>query len=77
MPVLLITPVIQHATPRIHLAFNHYGVGHYDAVVFGDESNDNQSDGNEECAHHHRLMQSTNVPVAKMQKIMTEDSQLA
>ena len=51
MPVLLITPsVIQHATPRIHLAFNHYGVGHYDAVVFSDESNDNQSDRNEECS---------------------------
>ena len=47
MPVLLITPsVIQHATPIIHLAFNHYGAGHYDAVVFSDESNDNQSDRN-------------------------------
>ena len=46
MPVLLITPsVIQHATLRIHLACNHYGAGHYNAV-FGDESNDNQYDRN-------------------------------
>ena len=50
MPVLLITPsVVQHATPRIHLAFNHYGAGHYDAVVFCDESIDNQFGPNEEC----------------------------
>ena len=50
MPVLLITPsVIQHATPRIHLAFNHYGAGHYDAIVLCDKSIGNQSGRNEEC----------------------------
>ena len=50
MPVLLITPsVIQHATPRIHLAFNHHGAGHYDTVVFTDASDDNQSNGDEVC----------------------------
>lgn len=33
MPVLLITPsIVRDAIPRVHLAFNQFGAGHYDAI---------------------------------------------
>ena len=33
MPVLLITPsIMRDAVPRVHLAFNQFGAGHYDAI---------------------------------------------
>lgn len=33
MPVLIITPsIMRDAVPRVHLAFNQFGAGHYDAI---------------------------------------------
>ena len=33
MPVLLITPsIMRDAVPRVHLAFNQFGAGHYDTI---------------------------------------------
>ena len=38
MPVLLITLLVRDAIPRIYLAFNQYGAGHYDAVIVSRDS---------------------------------------